>query len=335
MKSLLIFCCSFFSFHFAVAQTLPSISFKDYGFKKPIKQVEQVYYSFDGDSLEKVEKVVRKFNAGGNIESYENQSFLDDSWSKSKASYKNGRLHQEVWEHSNPYLNRTYTYIYDKQNRIIEEKIRFKGGAKSYINFRYQANQLHLIDAEIDGVKSNTERFYSQKGNLYKEIHRQKVPGENDIVTQYFYLEDKEIMSFVEPKNYFYATAYLGNEVEIKFKLIEDTLAQNKLYKGIMRFDEDAPKDNLPFDLQAYSEQTLQAYLKNQKELKPYHILLFYRNDVGDILAEAEVDVKTKTVSGIGFFKLIYADGNNSGSTEFDQKIRQHFNEMLISLALP
>ncbi|MBD3749328.1 MAG: hypothetical protein IE931_07525 [Sphingobacteriales bacterium] len=335
MKKLLLLCCSFFSFQLALAQTLPQISYKDYSFKKPIKQVEQIYYSFDGDSLEKVEKVARTFNADGNIESYKNQSFLDDSWSKSKASYKNNYLHQEFWQHSNPYLNRTYTYIYDNQNRIIEEKIRFKGGAKSHISFQYQANQLHLINAEIDDVKSTTERFYSQKGNLYKEIHRQKVLGENDIVTQYFYLEDQEIMSFVEPKNYFYATAYLGNQVEIKFKLIEDTVAQNKLYKGIMHFDQDAPKDNLPFDLQAYSGQTLQAYIKNQKELKPYRILLFYRNAIGDILAEAEVDTKTKTVSGIGFFKLVYADGSVFGSTQFDEKIHKHFNKMLIELALP
>lgn len=335
MKKLLFLYCCFFSFQLALAQTLPQISFKDYGFKKQIKQVQQIYYSFDSDSLEKVEKIVRQFNADGNIESYENQSFLDDSWSKSKASYKNGRLHQEIWQHSNPYLNRTYTYIYDKQNRIIEEKIRFKGGAKSYINFKYQANQLHLIDAEIDGVKSTTERFYTQKGNLYKETHRQKVPGENDIVTQYFFLEDQEIMSFVEPKNYFYTTAYLGNQVEIKFKLIEDTVAQNKLYKGIMRFDQDAPKDKLPFNLQDYSGQTLQAYIKNQKELKPYHILLFYRNDLGDVLAEAEVDVKTKALAGIGFFMINYADGNTFGSTEFDEKIHQHFKEMLVELDLP
>lgn len=335
MKKLLFFYCFFFSFQLAVAQTLPQISYKDYGFKKPVKQVEQIYYSFDGDSLEKVEKVVRQFNADGNIESYHNQSFLDESWSKSKASYKNGRLQQEVWQHNNPTLNRTYTYEYDKANRIKAEKIRFKDGAKSHINFQYQANQLHLIDAEIDGVKSSTERFYTQRGNLYKEIHRQKVPGENDIVTQYFYIEDQEIMSFVAPKNYFYAAAYLGNQVEIKFKLIEDTVAQNKLYKDIMHFDQEAPKDKLPFDLQGYSAQTLQAYIKNQKELKPYRIILFYRNNVGDILGETEVDVKTKTLSGIGFFKINYADGNTSGTTEFVEKIRQHFNKMLVELDLP
>ncbi|PHK03736.1 hypothetical protein VF10_38290 [Nostoc linckia z13] len=317
------------------AQSLPQISYKVYGFKKQVKQAEQFYYGFDGDSVEKVEKVTRRFNPDGNLESYENQSFLDDSWAKSKSAYKNGRLHQEVWQHSNPYLNRTYTYQYDKENRIKTEKIRFKDGAKSYINFQYQNNQLHFIEAEIDGIKSTTAKYYSQKGNLYKEIHRQKVEGEDDIITNYFYLEDKEILSFVAPKSYFYSTAYLSDQVEIKFKLVEDTVAQNKLYKGILYFDQEAPKDQLPFDLQAYSGQTLQAYLKNQKELKPYRILLFYRNELGDILAEAEVDVKTKTVSGIGFSKITYSDGRIAGTTDFDEKINQHFVEMLKELDLP
>ena len=66
-----------------------------------------------------------------------------------------------------------------------------------------------------------------------------------------------------------------------------------------------------------------------------YRIILFYRNNVGDILGETEVDVKTKTLSGIGFFKINYADGSTSGTTEFVEKTRQHFNKMLVELDLP
>lgn len=340
MKKLLFLCCPFFSFQLALAQTLPQISFKDYGYNKQIKQVEQIYYSFDGDSLEKVEKVIRTFNADGNLESYENQSYLDESWAKSKTIYKNDRLHQEVWQHSNPYLNRTYTYRYDKQNRITKEKIRFKDGAKSEINFQYQNNHLHLIDAKIDGAKSVTERYYTQKGNLYKEIHRQKVPSEADMITNYFYLEDKEILSFVEPQSYFYATAYLKDAmdniaIELKLKLVEDSTAQSKLLKGIQRFDREAPNDKLPFNLQEYSEQTLQAYFKNREELKPYRILLFLRDEHKNIIAEAEVDLNTKKIAGIGFFQMTYADGTITGNAEFQHKKVHIFEALLDKFQLP
>lgn len=339
MKNL-IFICSLFFLTNAFAQSLPDISYQDYGYKKQVKKVEQIYYSFDGENVEKVEKLIRVFNADGNLESYENQSFLDDSWAKSKTVYKKGRLHQEIWEHSNPYLNRTYTYEYDKENRITKEKIRFKEGAKSYIDFQYQNKQLHLINAEIDGVKSSTERHYSQNGNLYKEIHRQKVPGEADIITNYFYLEDREILSFVAPQSYFYATAYLKDAmdeiaIEIKFKLIEDSIAQNKLLKGIQRFDAEAPKDNLPFNLQEYSEQTLQAYAKNPEELKPYRMLVFLHDEYKNIIAEAEVDLKTKKITGIGFFQISYADGTVKGNTDFQHKKVHIFEAILEKYQLP
>lgn len=339
MKNLIFVCLLFFLTN-AFAQSLPDISYQDYGYKKQVQKVEQIYYSFDGENVDKVEKLIRVFNADGNLESYENQSFLDESWAKSKTVYKKGRLHQEIWEHSNPYLNRTYTYEYDKENRITKEKIRFKDGAKSYIDFQYQNNQLNFINAEIDGVKSSTDRHYSQNGNLYKEIHRQKVPGETDIITNYFYLEDCEILSFVAPQSYFYATAYLKDAmdeiaIEIKFKLIEDSIVQNKLLKGIQRFDAEAPKDNLPFDLQGYSEQTLQAYAKNPEELKPYRMLVFLHDEHKNIIAEAEVDIKSKKIAGIGFFQITYADGTVTGNTDFQHKKLHIFEALLEKSQLP
>lgn len=325
----------------ADAQSLPDISYRDYGYSKPLKKVTQLYYSIDYDNdgsvknIEEVEKVTKIFNADGNIESYKNQSFLDDSWAKSQSAYKQGRLHKQVWTHSNPYLNRNYTYVCDKQSRITEEKIRFKDGSKSHIKFRYKDSLLTEIEADIDGTQSVTERYYSAKDKLYKEIHRQKVPNEADIVTNYFYLEDKEILSFVEPQSYFYATAYLKDAMghhsgEIKFKFIEDSTAQNKLFKGILRFDKEAPNDNLPFDLQAYSDQTLQAYEKNKQELKPYRMVLYLRDENNNnITAEAEVDLKAKTISGIGFFKMEFADGTITGTTEFSHK-KLHLLEAIL-----
>lgn len=329
----------FFAFVGSKGQSLPNITYQDYGFKKQVTHVEQVFYSFDGDSIEKVEKVIHRFNSDGKISAFENQSFLDDSWAKSKAVYKNNRLHQEIWEHSNPYLNRKYSYRYDNEHRIIEQKIRFKDRSKSHVKFHYKNKLLYEIEANIDGTQSVTELYYSQKGNLYKEIHRQKVPGEGDIITNYFYLEEREIISYVEPKNYFYATAYLkdamGNEAcEIKFKLIEDSTVQDKLMKGIQRFEEEAPTDSLPFGLKQYSDQTLQAYDKNKGDLIPFCMKLFLRDEYNNIIAEAEVDVKTKTIVGVGFFKIEYADRRITGTTDFRHK-KLHIFEALLQQYLP
>lgn len=345
MKNLILFFLIVNYASGAYAQSLPDITYQDYGYTKPIKKVTQLYYSIDYDNdgsvknVEEVEKVTQIFNTNDNIKSYENQSFLDESWAKSQSTYKQGRLHKQVWTHSNPYLNRTYTYVYDKQSRITEEKIRFKDGSKSHIKFHYKNNLLNEIEADIDGTQSITERHYSQKGNLYKEIHRQKVPGEADIITNYFYLEDREIISYVEPQSYFYATVYLkdamGNEFsEIKFRLIEDSTAQSKLIKGIQRFEEEAPTDNLPFGLKQYAEQTLQAYNKNKDELIPFNMKLFLRDKYNNIITEAEVDVKTKTIVGIGFFKIEYADGSTTGTTNFLHK-KIHIFEALLQQYLP
>ena len=324
----------FFAFMVSKAQSLPNISYQDYGFKKQVSQVEQIFYSFEGDSIEKVEKVAHRFNPDGNISSYENQSFLDGSWAKSKTTYRKGRMILEAWKHSNSYLDRKCTFYYDKENRIIKEKIRFKDAAKSTIKFQYKNEQLQRIDANMDGVTSTTKKLYSQNGNLYKEIHYQKVTNEKDIVTNYYFLEDKEILSFVEPNSSFYANAYLNNQIEIKFKLAEDSIAQNKLLKGIMRFDTEAPKDNLPFNLQKYSEQTIQAFQKNKYQLTPIRMLLFYHNEFGDTIAEAEVDIKNNTIAGIGFSKLNYSNGSTSGSCQYHTKIRQYFEQMLLEFNL-
>ncbi len=345
MKNLIFVCLLFFLTN-AFAQSLPEITYQDYGYSKPLKKVTQMYYSIDYandgsvKNVEEVEKVTQTFNTDDNIESYENQSFLDKSWAKSQSTYKNKRLAKEIWTHSNPYLNRTYTYLYDKQGRITEEKIRFKDGSKSHIKFRYKDSLLTEIEADIDGTQSVTERYYSAKGKLYKEIHRQKVPNEADIVTNYFYLEDKEILSFVEPQSYFYATAYLKDAMghhsgEIKFKLIEDSIVQDKLLKGILRFDKEAPSDNLPFDLQAYSDQTLQAYKKNPKELKPYRMVLYLRDENNNIYTEAEVDLQTRKIAGIGFFKTEFADGTTTGTTDFRHKKLYIFEAILEQTKLP
>ncbi len=329
------------------AQELPDISYQDYGYTKSVQQADEIYYSIeyatDGSikTVEAVEQITRKFNTDGNIESYENRSFLDESWIKSRSTYQKGQLHKEVWTHSNPYLNRTNTYVYNRQGKITEKKIRFKNGGNNHIKFHYNNHLLTQIEADIDGTESVTERLYSAQGTLYQEIHRQKVPKAADIVTHYYYLEGKEILSYVvTPQSHFYATTYLNDTMhnkafEIKFKLKENSAVQAKLLKGITRFEQEAPKDNLPFNLQKYSEQTLQAHEKNKNDLEPYRIVMFIHDAHNNTIAEAEADVKKRNITSIGFCKTTFADGSSTGTTEFLSKKIHIFEALLSQLGLP
>lgn len=311
------------------SQSLPKINYRDYGYTKPIKQSAAIYYSIEGDSIEKVEHVLQKFNAQGNIESYHNQSYLDDSWASAKSTYKKERLHKEVWTHSNAYLNRTYAYSYNAQNQLVRQKIRFKDGVNSALQFKYLNNRLQQIDADIDGVKSVTEKVYSTNGTLYKEIYRQQVPNQAALVTQYFYLDDKEIMSYQTPQNNCYVTVYINNTVQIHFKVVDSSDTHTKLLKGIQRFEKEAPNDNLPFNLKSFTNQTLQAYDKYPSQLIPYHMVMFLHDANNSIIAEAEVAVKTKEIVGIGFFEIQYSDGTTTGTTAFNQKTVAIFKTML------
>ncbi len=316
------------------AQSLPEINYRDFGFHKQVNQVSTMYYSIDEGAIDKVEVVTRKFNKAGNLVSFENKSYLDDSWSKSTTTYKNGKAFQQFWKSSNPYLNRTYTYKYDKTGRVIQQDIKFKDLAKSYIKYSYKNGLLDQITADIDGVKSVSTHYYTTKKQLYKKIHRQLETGKKDIITNYFYLEGKEIMSYEEPKKYFNASTYASNNVEMKFNLIDDSDSQDKLLKGMLRFDKEAPMGALPFGLKEYSEQTLQFYQKNKDKLIHDQILIHLKNENKDIVAEGEVGLKFKDLAGINFSKITYADGKISGTTMFDNDAQAKLKKTLETLKL-
>ncbi len=316
------------------AQSLPEISYRDYDFNKQVKQVATMYYSLDEGAIDKVELVTRSFNTTGNLVSFENKSYLDDSWSKSTTSYKNGKAFQQFWKSSNPYLNRTYTFSYDKMGRVIQQDIKFKDLKKSYIKYMYKNGLLDQITAEIEGIKSVSTHYYTSEKELYKKIHRQLETGKKDIITNYFYLEGREILSYVEPKKYLNASTYTSNNVEMKFNLIENSDSQDQLLKGILRFDKEAPMGALPFGLKEYSEQTIEFYNKNKDKLIHDQILIHIKNEHKDIIAQGEVGLQNKDLAGVNFSRIIYADGKISGSIMFDNDLEAKLKKTLDSLAL-
>ena len=66
-----------------------------------------------------------------------------------------------------------------------------------------------------------------------------------------------------------------------------------------------------------------------------YQITLFERNEGNQIIAEADVDVESKTITSIGFFKIEYTDGTIDGQTEFDKNIQSSFEDLYNKLNIP
>ena len=311
------------------AQSLPEINYRDYGFYKQVKQVSTMYYSLDEGSIDKVEMVTRNFNKAGNLVSFDNKSYLDDSWSKSTVSYKGGKAFQQIWKSSNPYLSRTYTYKYDNAGKVIQQDIKFKDLAKSYINYSYKNGLMYQITAYIEGIKSVSTHYYTAEKELYKTTHRQLETGKSDIISHSYCLEGKEILSYVAPNKDVYVNAYLGGAAELKLKIMEGSAAQEKVLQSILRFEKDAESGKLPFGIQEHSEQTLQFYRKQKNGVLEPEIDIFIRNNQKDVIAQGVVDPKTKKLTAINFTQIIYANGSTSGATIFDNQVQAKLQSIL------
>lgn len=318
------------------AQSLPQINVKDYGFKPNTKQVEITTYNVENDSVV-VSKISNySFNNEGAIESYENRNIQNKSWEKSKNKYRKGKLHKRTFKYSNSTLNTNHNYTYDSNGYLTNEQIRLNNGNTNTVKFEYKNNLLHKISSNIDDVVIT--HHYTQKGHLFKKVYAINQASKPNVVSNHFYLENKEIFSFTEPKNHYKAHIYNEN-VYIGFELIDDERVKSKLDKGIQRFNQEAPKDNLPFNLQKHCNQTWQFYDKNLDKVIPLEIKIYkYKKDAsGNKIkyAEAVVNIKTKTISSISFYKSIFKNNNVVGSTAFDKKIFSEFKEDIKFINIP
>ncbi|AQS93142.1 hypothetical protein BXQ17_03195 [Polaribacter sp. BM10] len=320
----------------ASAQSLPQINAKDYGFELNTKQVEIITYNVDNDSAVALEISSYSFNNEGDIEIYENRNKQNKSWGKSKNKYRKGKLHKRTFKYSNSTLNTNHNYTYDSNGYLTNEQIRLNNGNTNTVKFEYKNNLLHKISSNIDDVVIT--HHYTQKGHLFKKVYAINQASKPNVVSNHFYLENKEIFSFTEPKNHYKAHIYNEN-VYIGFELIDDERVKSKLDKGIQRFNQEAPKDNLPFNLQKHCNQTWQFYDKNLDKVIPLEIKIYkYIKDAsGNKIkyAEAVVNIKTKTISSISFYKSIFKNNNVVGSTAFDKKIFSEFKEDIKFINIP
>ena len=320
----------------ASAQSLPQINAKDYEFESNTKQVEITTYNVKNDSVVVLEISSYSFNNKGDIVSYENHHKQNKTWEKEKYTYKKGRLHKRSEKYSNSTLNKKHYYTYDNNGYLINEQIRLNNGNTNTVKFEYKDNLLHKISSTVDDVVITY--LYTQKGHLFKKVYSKKEVDQTNVISNHFYLENKEILSYIAPKNHYKAHIYNEN-VYIGFELIDDERVKSKLDKGIQRFNQEAPKDNLPFNLQKHSNQTWQFYDKNLDKVIPFEIKIYkYIKDAsGNKIkyAEAIVDIKTKTISSVSFYKTTFKNNTIVGSTDFDKNIFSELKEDIKFINIP
>lgn len=322
----------------AIAQSLPKITAKDYGFTQSVKKVEMVTYTLHSEKAIQTEKVSYNFNTDGTIKSYERKSNTSSDWLKLSSNYKKGLLRKRIIKHRNSNLNRKHQYVYDTQHNLIEERIYLKKGEKNHIKYEYQNNKLQSIIANINDTNSITTFYYTQKGNLYKKVHHQKHKAKEDVISNHFYLEDKEILSYTEPSTNY--KAYIYTEiVDIAFKIIEENNATSRINKGIQRFNKEAPKDNIPFNLEQNSNQTWQFYEKHLDKVEPYQITIYsYKKDtLGNKVkyATANVNIKQENIATIQFFRTTLQNGNIVGDTKYNENTYLELVEHLKYIKIP
>ncbi|WP_147427010.1 hypothetical protein [Lacinutrix venerupis] len=319
-----------------MGQSLPQINVKDYGFELNTNQVEITTYNVENDSVVALEISSYSFNNEGAMESYEYRNKQNKSWKKEKNTYKKGRLHKKTGKFSNSTLNKKHYYTYDNNGHLSNEQIRLNNGNTNTVKYEYKDNMLRKISSTID--ETVITHHYTQKGHLFKKVYSKKEADKTNVISNHFYLEDKEIFSYTAPKSHYKAHIYNEN-VYIGFELIDDERIKSKLDRGIQRFNKEAPKDNLPFNLQKHCNQTWQFYDKNLDKVIPFEIKIYkYKKDAsGNKIkyAEAIVDIKTKTISNLSFYKTTFKNNTIVGSTAFDKNIFSELKEDITYINIP
>lgn len=312
------------------AQILPQVTYQDYGFHKQPLKVESIFYDTSLDQPEAVSHTLREFNADGNLITYEHKSLIDHTWSKAKSVYQNKQLVQEKWTSSNRYFNRSYTFHYNKNGQLARKKLRYEDGGFHNTWYEYDGDKLIKTRGKSDDETTEEQFLYAKSnGALYKSIFTQKFPDGNDLKTNTYYLEGKEIANYMEPNAYYNAHIYLNN-LEVEFQLINQNNANEKLKKGLQRYEVEAEipgKVFPPFSLQQFSDQTLQFIHKNRKLVNLLSIKYQEKNQYGDLLISALGDDKSEELLGIELYQITYANGEVSGSVSFDQEL---FKKMLL-----
>jgi hypothetical protein len=287
---------------------IPKTNYSDFGFINPVKHVEIAYYEADSLNTNLKMQEFYSFNKEGNI----TQKFTRilgkyGSETAKNYSYTNGILDSINTYASAKNFNSIYKLFYNDNMKLI------KGVATGvYTNYTdtYNYDESGLISSVVrmheNGSKQKSR--FIKKYNFVEDRHTSKDGKEE--TTAYIYDENELYASFIvgSQKITFYNIPPLGKDIEQSttedlFTFIVDFRAlKNKnypLYKTQMRNFSD--KSTVLFNILEEENNAKDEWIKR----------LHLDNSFG------------QNKKSFVFRKLIYADGTESGSADFDNNFKK------------
>lgn len=282
----------------------PQTHWKSFGFKKQVKQVNIAYYKVDSISYKPTMIEVYSFNKEG---------FIIQKYFKIFGKYASETATN--YEYNNGLLDSINTYA---------SSVNFNNKQKLH----YNTNQ-KLTKIVANGKFSNFTDTYTYKNGLVNSIERSYSNGGR--MTTYFnhnknYSRIKE--TSVNGKITESYTVYDGTEKFASFYLGREPIVT--FYKAYHHNDLDIEVNenalNYALKMRKLKEQEPNSFVKLMGELqgKPTTRTIFTipaesRNETGDWIKRLQIDKQYNMhIRRLVFKKLIYADGSESGSTNFD-----------------
>ena len=293
---------------FTFSQT-DNVSYKDLGIqKKPVK-IESMTYSMEDKFVTDNASDLYTFNENGSILLHEFNIYGDYASSTSEISkYENDKIMQrEVTVKNRPNFNSVMTFKYENDN--LKQKSYQAKYYKNEFLFSYDKDN-RLI--EIKGVYNSNysiEKYYYNQEKLYKTVIQY---FNNDTISSQnmkLYIDDKVVVEY--DGNDKFSKAYLKEEKSEMLLQLNHT----KPLQEINKIESKIINENMSF-------AKFKEYLLNKSNAAYVKVIVNERcknNENNDWIAKMGIDKMFKEERKYYTFrKITYADGTESGSTDFN-----------------
>lgn len=285
-----------------VAQHLtpPETYWQSFGYQRKVDHVQTVQYKSDSLGYEPTAIAVKSFNKEGFIiQDY--MRVLGDFASETANNYvyKNGVLDSINTLNTNKDFNGTQKMHYDEKGRLI--KITSTGKYTEYTNFfTYDdGGMVKTIQQKYEGDQSPLITSFDHRKNTVTEVYK-KANGESTTTT-YIYNGDELFATIYGNRIVRFKDPYYQYDFEIK---VEGDVLQYVIEKRRL-FQQD--------------EKYLSKLLEEKNGKIVFDIPATVKNENGDIIRQLQLDKTNQpTRRRLFFSKYVYADGTESGSTDYD-----------------
>jgi hypothetical protein len=286
-----------------------NVSYKDLGIqKKPVK-IESMTYSMEDKFVTDNASDLYTFDENGSILLHEFNIYGDYASSTSEISkYQNDKIIQrEVTVKNRPNFSSVMTFKYENDN--LKQKTYQAKYYKNEFLFSYDKDN-KLI--EIKGVYNSNysiEKYYYNQEKLYKTVIQY---FNNDTISSQnmkLYIDDKVVVEY--DGNDKFSKAYLKEE---KSEMLLQ-LNHAKPLQEINKIESKIINENMSF-------AKFKEYLLNKSNAAYVKVIVNERcknNENNDWIAKMGIDKMFKEERKYYTFrKITYADGTESGSTDFN-----------------